>query len=179
MKQTKVEGESRARRPYEFQLENEMSNLKADFLLEEVEGQLSLKMVYWFLITHGDVVEDAITGKMDSVSGKDSVANGLKNKATGSSQDSQVNQKIQTSGGATNKQQKSAKQGGDSKGDGQSKVLKIAPRIRTSLKNVNFIHDFHYVNRYRTFDEVKTIIILNKILQLIIQMTVKLKCVAL
>ncbi len=157
MKQTKVEGESRARRPYEFQLENEMSNLKADFLLEEVEGQLSLRMVYWFLITHGDVVEDAITGKMDGVSGKDAVANGLKSKATSSTLESQVNQNVQPSGGgATDKQQKSRQKGGDSKGDGQSKVLKIAPRIRTSLKNVNFIHDFHFVNRYRTFDEVKT-----------------------
>lgn len=154
MKQTKVEGESRARRPYEYQLENEMSNLKADFLLEEVEGQLSLRMVYWFLITHGDVVEDAITGKMDGVSGKDAVANRLKSKATSSTQE--FNQSVQTLGGATGKQQKSTQKGGDSKGDGQSKVLKIAPRIRTSLKNVNFIHDFHYVNRYRTFDEVKT-----------------------
>lgn len=34
------------------------------------------------------------------------------------------------------------------------KLLKMVPKIRTSFTSVNIIHDFHYVNKYRTFDEV-------------------------
>lgn len=109
MKQSKGEKEEEEIRgkggmEEEYVLEWERANLKADFLLEEAEGQLSLRVIYWWLVTHGEVVEQAITGE-----------------------------------------------GKKGKGEG----LKIEPRIRTKLKEVNIIHDFHYVNRYRTFDQVK------------------------
>lgn len=156
MKQTKSETEGKALKPVEYSLEWETSNLKADFLLEEVEGQLSLRVVYWFLITHGDVVEDAITGEIGGSSKSGATSNGIQQcnpKLTSvTMNDAAVSDSTKKHGDAQQMTKLSGHESGDV--DSKAKVIKIAPRIRTSLKSINFIHDFHYVNRYRTFDEV-------------------------
>ncbi|CAL8098796.1 unnamed protein product [Orchesella dallaii] len=154
MKQTKAEKEeSKYQRPFDYALDWEMSNLKSDFLLEEVEGQLSLRILYWFIITHGDVVEDAITGEIGGKSTiASAVANGVQSKDT---HQTKLDIQVKNDDGSVNLGIRTAQdKTGEGNTDGKSRVLKIAPRIRTSLKNINIIHDFHYINRYRTFDEI-------------------------
>lgn len=151
MKQTKAETERiRFNQLLEFQLDSEIASLKADFLLEEVEGQLALRIAYWFLITHGDVIEDSITGEVKTGTGAGSKSN------DGKAGNKNAKQTENSATGSDVKPRNDSKHdpGSTKQASGDSKSLKISPGIRTSMKSVNFIHDFHYVNRYRTFDEV-------------------------
>lgn len=92
----------------DYTLEWDRCQVKADCVLWEEEGQLALKVVYWFLISHSQVLEKAI---MEGMLSKKMV---------------------------------------------RPADLKIAPSIRTSFKIINVIHDFHYANKSRTFDQVET-----------------------
>jgi hypothetical protein len=160
MKQTKVEEEAKNfQQQYEYAMESEMSTLKTDFLLEDVEGQLSLRLVYWFLVTHGDVVEDSITGEIGGDSEENaSTMNGDPSKGKAATVVTVLNRpttSMQPNAGAGD--MTTSKRNDNTKSvtlERKTRVLKIAPRIRTSLKSLNIIHDFHYINRYRTFDEI-------------------------
>lgn len=137
---------------FEYTLDWETSALKTDFLLEEVEGQLSLRIVYWFLVTHGDVVEDSITGNIgiDSPNPEEASANGFQKKALVNPDPNNAPNTGQTKVVVEEKVDRPHR----ATGERMLRTLKIAPQIRTSFKNVNTIYYFHYVNRYRTFDEV-------------------------
>ncbi len=101
--------------PKEFTISNDIAELKADLLLEEAEGQLSLRVLYWFLVTHGDVLEEIVSREVQS----------------------------------------------------QSQSLpKIVPRIRTYVQHTNSVHEFHYVNKARTFDEVRIFIFLSLVISI-------------
>ncbi|CAG7815085.1 unnamed protein product [Allacma fusca] len=156
----------------------DIANLKADFLLEEVEGQLALKIVYKFIFTHGDLLQKIITGDSNSASNiKKNHAKASSTKPPVSANQSNVNSipPAVTTGGASSVHSSQPQQKPDIKSVSTQKessssiknsasfaqvaklnfnLLKIAPRIRTYFKPSNIIHDFHFVNSYRLYDEI-------------------------
>lgn len=119
----------------DFAMECDISHLKADFLMENVEGQIALRAMYWFILSHGTMLQTVITGtrnKEGVKSGKIHPPVKSKDKTPSVPNSKSMPEVIKLN----------------------MNLLKIAPRIRTHFTNVNIIHDFHYVNKYRTFDEV-------------------------
>jgi hypothetical protein len=145
----------------DFALEWDISHLKADFLMELLEGQLAMRVVYWFLYTHKDMLENVLCGDTSHDSHHSRHISHLRTKTlheksghhheTSFTESPHNNATHQTSTATTSKMQPSMYLTSKT----TNKLLKIAPRIRTTIKSVNVIHDFHYVNKYRTFDEVR------------------------
>jgi len=137
----------------DFALEWDISQLKADFVMEFVEGQLAMRVVYWFLYTHKDMLENVLSGEpsQQSFGNYESKKKRITEKTRHpyGQESSQTTFSGASSGNLTMYQAAKA----------STNILKIAPRIRTTLKPANVVHDFHYVNKYRTFDEVIQIII--------------------
>jgi len=131
MKQTQAQlVKKRSGIPNELTISNDVAELKADLLLSEVEGQLALRLVYYFLITHGDMLEDVVTGRIQTP------------------RDNQ-DTKLQTSSipkGTISAEKRS---------DLLTLNVKVAPRIRTYTKNQSIVHRFQFVNQFRTFHEVR------------------------
>lgn len=139
MKHSKARQEQKAAEPQDefvdFALGFDMSQLKADFLMESVEGQLALRVIYWFILSHQVMLENIITGSVNhnkKQGGKSQPPSKAKQVAPLITQSKSLPEiaKLYTT------------------------LLKIVPRIRTNFGPTNIIHDFHFVNKLRTFDEV-------------------------
>lgn len=105
-----------------------------------IVGQLALRVMYWFILSHGSMLQSVITGTgnankdLRSGGGKmhPPIKTDMKDKTPSVPNSKSMPQVIRLN----------------------MNILKIVPKIRTSFTPVNIIHDFHYVNKYRTFDEV-------------------------
>lgn len=148
--QTQLAKKKLASAKTDFFMTNDISSLKADFLLEEIEGQLSLRVAYWFLVTHGDMLQNVIINGLGQLESMTSLTKNTFQESSSRSDGTPTvfKQDFKTS----SLKQDATTASGSNKLD--LSTLKVAPRIRTYLKPVNTIHEFHYVNKYRTFDEV-------------------------
>ena len=160
----------------DYKMEWDLAQLKADALLQEVEGQLALRVVYWFIITHGDLLQRVITGDVSANASPEQTTHSLVNSnhmpATtsinsggnaganhvGHSGDSDGNAKVKNAASSTTGRKKPESRSSAISSSYGAKInlslIKVAPRICTYFKPVNVIHEFHYVNKYRIFDEV-------------------------
>ena len=161
----------------DYKMEWDLAQLKADALLQEVEGQLALRVVYWFIRTHGDLLQRVITGDISTSSSPQQTTH-----SSGNSKQTHTASSLNSGGNvgtnhvahagnsvsnAKAKNDAGSKSGTKKSESKSSKVIssygakinlnliKVAPRICTYFKPLNVIHDFHYVNKYRIFDEVK------------------------
>lgn len=132
----------------EFYLTDDLAGLKANFLLEEPEGQLALRNIYWFLVTHGEVLEDHLTSNSSNYGifsgGKDLVP---------IHRDSHPHKAHAHSSKVAPAPAPASQIPNQSNSAPHS--LKISPWTRTYFKSPSTIHSFHFVNKYRTFDEVQ------------------------
>jgi len=132
----------------DFFMTNDISSLKADFLLEDTEGQLSLRVAYWFLLTHGDMLQNVIINGLGQLEPTSVNKNTFQESSSGEVAPTVFKQDL---GSSANKHESSSTTGLNKL---DLSTLKVAPRIRTYLKPVNTVHEFHYANKYRTFDEI-------------------------
>jgi len=155
MRQTQAEfakRQSEGLLPSEFIVTNDLADLKANFLLEELEGQIALRSVYWFLLTYGDSLQEALQStstdrKYAVFTGESSKPIAVERKeVTGAGQAQMHSSKVAPT------LQKSPQP--QSEHNSVLNSLRSSPWTKTYHKVPSTVHGFHFVNKHRTFDEV-------------------------
>ena len=144
----------------DYAMDWDMANLKADFLLEDVEGQLALRIVYWFIMTHGDMLQNLVGGNVNSFVAPHVQSNSSSTTATTTHPGNSSSANMSSPNQSTLPNVESKQSTSDHKNTGTTdntnpasfqqlaklsiNLLKIAPRIRTYNKPQNVINKANY-----------------------------------